>query len=141
MVAMMTLVPGEGMPRRTGDPQLDSVPGETAEWLEALDSTLLHCGPERAQFLLEQLQTHARELGLERGVQAFSAYRNTLSVEQQGAYPGDLELDERITSILRWNALAMVMRANHAYGDLGGHIASYASVSYTHLTLPTSDLV
>ena len=130
MVAMMNLVPGEGVPRRLGDdPQLDSDPGETAEWLDALDSTLQHCGAERAQFLLEQLQAPARELGLERGAQPFSAYRNTLSVELQGAYPGDLELEERITSLLRWNALAMVMRANHAYGDLGGHIASYASAA------------
>ncbi len=130
MVAMMSLVPGEGVPRRLGDdPQADSDPDETAEWLDALDSTLQHCGPQRARFLLEQLQAHARELGLEQGVQAFSAYRNTLSVEQQGAYPGDLELEERITSLLRWNALAMVVRANHAYGDLGGHIASYASAA------------
>nr|WP_256584027.1 alpha-ketoglutarate dehydrogenase [Pseudomonas sp. SDI] len=107
----------------------DSDPGETAEWLDALDSTLQHCGAERARFLLEQLQAHARELGIERGTPAYSAYRNTLSVEQQGAYPGDLELEERITSLLRWNALAMVVRANHAYGDLGGHIASYASAA------------
>ena len=52
-----------------------------------------------------------------------------MSVDQQGAYPGDTEMDERITGILRWNALAMVVRANHAYGDLGGHIASYASAA------------
>ncbi|MFF3703314.1 MULTISPECIES: alpha-ketoglutarate dehydrogenase [Pseudomonas] len=122
MVAMMNLVPGDGVPG-------DSDPGETAEWLEALESTLAHCGPARARFLLEQLEAHARELGLERGAQPYSAYRNTLSLEHQGAYPGDLELDERITSILRWNALAMVVRANHAYGDLGGHIASYASAA------------
>ena len=129
MVAMMSLVPGEGVQRRGSDAQADSDPGETAEWLDALDSTLQHCGPERARFLLEQLEAHARELGLERGGQPFSAYRNTISVEHQGAYPGDLEMDERITSILRWNALAMVVRANHAYGDLGGHIASYASAA------------
>ncbi|MDD0973084.1 alpha-ketoglutarate dehydrogenase [Pseudomonas fontis] len=122
MVAMMNRVPEDGVPG-------DSDPGETAEWLDALDSTLQHCGAERARFLLEQLEAHARELGIERGTPAYSAYRNTLSVEQQGAYPGDLELEERITSLLRWNALAMVVRANHAYGDLGGHIASYASAA------------
>ncbi|MFJ4388545.1 alpha-ketoglutarate dehydrogenase [Pseudomonas soli] len=111
------------------DAALDSDPAETAEWCEALASTLAHCGPARARYLLQRLQAHALELGLEREAQAFSAYRNTVPVEQQGAYPGDLELDERITGILRWNALAMVVRANHAYGELGGHIASYASAA------------
>ncbi|MFF7106607.1 alpha-ketoglutarate dehydrogenase [Pseudomonas sichuanensis] len=111
------------------DAALDSDPAETAEWCQALESSLAHCGPARARYLLQRLQAHALELGLEREAQAFSAYRNTLPVEQQGAYPGDLELDERITSILRWNALAMVVRANHAYGELGGHIASYASAA------------
>ena len=125
MVAMMN--PNE--PLTALDDALDSDPGETAEWCEALASTLVHCGPARARYLLQRLQAHALELGLERDAQAFSAYRNTLPVEQQGAYPGDLELDERITGILRWNALAMVVRANHAYGELGGHIASYASAA------------
>nr|WP_228533383.1 alpha-ketoglutarate dehydrogenase [Pseudomonas sp. UFMG81] len=111
------------------DAALDSDPAETEEWCQALASTLAHCGAARARYLLQRLQAHALELGLEREAQAFSAYRNTLPVEQQGAYPGDLELDERITGILRWNALAMVVRANHAYGELGGHIASYASAA------------
>lgn len=61
--------------------------------------------------------------------QPYSAYRNTISVAQQGAYPGDLEMEERITSIMRWNALAMVVRANKAYGELGGHVARYASAA------------
>ena len=125
MVAMMN--PNE--PLTALDAALDSDPAETAEWCEALASTLAHCGPARARYLLQRLQAHALELGLEREAQAFSAYRNTVPVEQQGAYPGDLELDERITGILRWNALAMVVRANHAYGELGGHIASYASAA------------
>ena len=125
MVAMMN--PNE--PLTALETALDSDPGETAEWCEALSSTLAHCGPARARYLLQRLQAHALELGLEREAQAFSAYRNTLPVEQQGNYPGDLELDERITGILRWNALAMVVRANHAYGELGGHIASYASAA------------
>ncbi|MDH0302982.1 MULTISPECIES: alpha-ketoglutarate dehydrogenase [unclassified Pseudomonas] len=125
MVAMMK--PNE--PLTALDAVLDSDPAETAEWCQALESTLAHCGPARARYLLQRLHAHALELGLERDAQAFSAYRNTLPVEQQGAYPGDLELDERITAILRWNALAMVVRANHAYGELGGHIASYASAA------------
>ncbi|MGO0695150.1 alpha-ketoglutarate dehydrogenase [Pseudomonas guariconensis] len=125
MVAMMN--PNE--PLTAQDTDLDSDPAETREWCEALESTLAHCGPARARYLLQRLQSHALELGLARDTLPFSAYRNTLSVEQQGAYPGDLEMDERITGILRWNALAMVVRANHAYGDLGGHIASYASAA------------
>lgn len=125
MVAMMN----PNAPFTAQDAALDSDPAETAEWCQALESSLAHCGPARARYLLQRLQAHALELGLEREAQAFSAYRNTLPVEQQGAYPGDLELDERITGILRWNALAMVVRANHAYGELGGHIASYASAA------------
>lgn len=125
MVAMMN----PNAPFTAHDAALDSDPAETAEWCQALESSLAHCGPARARYLLQRLQAHALELGLEREAQAFSAYRNTLPVEQQGAYPGDLELDERITGILRWNALAMVVRANHAYGELGGHIASYASAA------------
>ena len=62
-------------------------------------------------------------------VPPYSAYRNTIPLEQQGAYPGDLAIEERITAIMRWNALAMVVRANQAYGELGGHIASYASAA------------
>ncbi len=61
--------------------------------------------------------------------QPFSAYRNTIPLERQGAYPGDLAIEERLTAIMRWNALVMVMRANQAYGDLGGHVASYASAA------------
>ncbi|WP_422403405.1 alpha-ketoglutarate dehydrogenase [Pseudomonas sp. GZD-209] len=125
MVAMMN----PNAPFTAQDAALDSDPAETAEWCQALESSLAHCGPARARYLLQRLQAHALELGLEREAQAFSAYRNTLPVEQQGVYPGDLELDERITGILRWNALAMVVRANHAYGELGGHIASYASAA------------
>ena len=68
-------------------------------------------------------------LGLVDRRSSFSAYRNTISLEDQGRYPGDLEMEERITSIIRWNALAMVVRANKAYGELGGHVASYASAA------------
>ena len=62
-------------------------------------------------------------------VAPYSAYQNTIPLEHQGVYPGDLALEERITSIMRWNALAMVARANAAHGELGGHIASYASAA------------
>ena len=86
-------------------------------------------GPERAQFLLRQLEEVIRNTGFTASGQPFSAYRNSISVDQQMRYPGNLELEERITAINRWNALVMVMRANKAYGGLGGHIASYASAA------------
>lgn len=107
----------------------DSNPAETAEWLDSLEGVLHAEGGDRGVFLVQQLQERLRQgshLGLQ---QPYSAYRNSIPLERQGSYPGDLRLEERITSILRWNALVMVMRANQAYGDLGGHIASYASAA------------
>lgn len=102
---------------------------ETQEWLESLEAVVRDGGSERGQFLLKQLEQHARALGITSHVHPYSAYRNTIPLEKQGPYPGDLAVEERITSIIRWNALAMVVRANQAYGDLGGHIASYASAA------------
>ena len=108
---------------------VDSDRDETQEWLESLEAVVREGGSERGQFLLKQLEQHARALGITSHVHPYSAYRNTIPIERQGAYPGDLAVEERITSIIRWNALAMVVRANQAYGDLGGHIASYASAA------------
>jgi pyruvate dehydrogenase E1 component len=102
---------------------------ETRDWLDALDATIGQNGPERGQFLVRALEERLRDRGNSDVTRQFSAYRNTIPLERQGAYPGDLVLEERITAILRWNALAMVARANKAYGDLGGHIASYASAA------------
>jgi pyruvate dehydrogenase E1 component len=102
---------------------------ETQEWLESLEAVVRDGGSERGQFLLKQLEQHARALGITSHVHPYSAYRNTIAIERQGPYPGNLAVEERITSIIRWNALAMVVRANQAYGDLGGHIASYASAA------------
>jgi len=107
----------------------DSDPLETREWLDSLDAVLQNAGSERAQFLLQQLEERLRNSDSVVLAQPYSAYRNTVSLDRQGAYPGDLAIEERITAILRWNALAMVMRANAAYGDLGGHVASYASAA------------
>jgi len=107
----------------------DEDPVETGEWLESLSSVIQEAGPARGQFLVQQLLNALRQIGAADSTQQFSAYRNTIPLERQGAYPGDLAIEERITSLLRWNALAMVMRANQAYGDLGGHIASYASAA------------
>jgi pyruvate dehydrogenase E1 component len=102
---------------------------ETREWIESFDSLIRAQDSTRALFVLRQLEEHAKELGLLVAEAPYSAYRNTLPLERQEPYPGDLALEERLTSIMRWNALAMVTRANKAYGELGGHIASYASAA------------
>ncbi|HEY4881896.1 MAG TPA: alpha-ketoglutarate dehydrogenase [Steroidobacteraceae bacterium] len=107
----------------------DSDPQETRDWIESLDAVIRAEDSARALFLLRVLDEHAKELGLVAAAAPFSAYRNTIPLERQGTYPGDLAIEERLTAIMRWNALAMVMRANQAYGELGGHIASYASAA------------
>ena len=107
----------------------DSDPAETQEWLDALASLVATSGPARALHVLDALQSAAHEAGIVPHVQPFSAYRNTITLERQGAYPGDLRVEERLTAIMRWNALVMVVRANEAHGELGGHIASYASAA------------
>jgi len=103
--------------------------GETGEWLSALEGVIRVEGADRALFLLQRLAEHANHLGVGAYVHPYSLYQNTIRLEEQPPYPGNLALEERITSMIRWNALAMVTRANHAYGDLGGHIASYASAA------------
>ncbi|MGE0673011.1 MAG: alpha-ketoglutarate dehydrogenase [Methylibium sp.] len=108
----------------------DTDPAETAEWRDALAAVLAAAGPERARFLLDQLAAQAREPAIAwqpRG--GGSPYVNTIPVERQPLFPGDLAIEERLASLMRWNALAMVVRANQAYGELGGHIASYASAA------------
>lgn len=110
-------------------PMDDLDPQETGEWLDALISVAETDGPERARFLLDRLEKEAADRGLAKGALPYSAYRNSISVEKQTAYPGNLELEQRITAINRWNALAMVAKANRAFGGLGGHIASYASAA------------
>ena len=107
----------------------DSDPFETKEWLDALHAVLREGGADRGQFLVRQLEDALRNSGGSGLPQPFSAYRNTIPLERQGSYPGNLMLEERIVAIMRWNALVMVMRANKAYGDLGGHVASYASAA------------
>jgi len=119
-----------GQPEVTdGVSSVDTDPTETREWLDSLDAVLSGQGGERAQYLLQQLEGRLRTQGNVALAQPYSAYRNTVALEQQGAYPGDLAIEERLVAILRWNALVMVMRANAAYGDLGGHVASYASAA------------
>jgi len=102
-------------------------PQELNEWIESLDSVIQNHGREAAKIILETLEKRAKELRVVYSALPYSPYRNTISQFDQGIYPGDLAIEEKITAILRWNALAMVMRANQNYGGLGGHIASYAS--------------
>jgi pyruvate dehydrogenase E1 component len=108
---------------------IDSDPTETREWVESIEGVINQAGTDRALYLLDELEEQLRRKGIRASVQPYSAYRNTIPVDKQGAYPGDLAIEEKITSIVRWNALAMVVRANQAYGELGGHIASYASAA------------
>ncbi|MEF0863712.1 MULTISPECIES: alpha-ketoglutarate dehydrogenase [Rhizobium] len=107
----------------------DTDPPETHDWLASLESLLGNGGKERARFILSAIEERATELGVLPDLLPFSPYRNTIPIDEQPRFPGDIEMEERITAILRWNALVMVMRANKAYGELGGHIASYASAA------------
>ncbi|QSN63746.1 alpha-ketoglutarate dehydrogenase [Caballeronia sp. M1242] len=107
----------------------DADPGETAEWLDALDAVVAHVGKERAQYLFDRLAEHALSVGVESARARATPYANTIPVEQQPPYPGNFKIEEKLAGVLRWNALAMVVHANRAYGELGGHIASYASAA------------
>ena len=106
---------------------------ETQEWLDALGAVLEHEGPERAHFLLEQLIDKARRNGANLPFSANTAYVNTIPESQETRCPGNIEFEERLRSWMRWNAMAMVVRANRKEpedgGDLGGHIASFASLA------------
>ncbi|HDR9488621.1 TPA: pyruvate dehydrogenase (acetyl-transferring), homodimeric type, partial [Burkholderia aenigmatica] len=126
---MTDLSNGIDATRRAGLAHADADPEETAEWLEALDAVVAHVGKDRAQFLLDRLGAHAHIRGLAASRGAVTPYVNTIAAHEQPPYPGDADLEERLSAALRWNALAMVVRANRAYGELGGHIASYASAS------------
>ncbi|RUM96318.1 alpha-ketoglutarate dehydrogenase [Pseudaminobacter arsenicus] len=107
----------------------DADPTETSDWLASLDSLFRRSGGERAEFILLALDRMAKDLGIVSDALPFSPYRNTIPLENQSPFPGDIDMETRITAIIRWNALAMVVRANKAYGELGGHVASYASAA------------
>ena len=102
---------------------------EIQEWLESLDSVLESSGPEVAREILERLRAHATVSGIDLPFTANTPYANTIPARLEPLFPGDQQLERRIKSLIRWNALAMVVRANKAYGELGGHIASYASAA------------
>ncbi|MCW5623158.1 MAG: pyruvate dehydrogenase (acetyl-transferring), homodimeric type [Burkholderiales bacterium] len=106
----------------------DNDPQETNEWLDALDGVLAQEGPERAHYILERLIDKARRSGAYLPYSANTAYINTIPVGEEERSPGDHELEHRIRSYVRWNAAAMVLRANKNT-NVGGHIASFASAA------------
>ncbi|MFZ9994220.1 MAG: alpha-ketoglutarate dehydrogenase [Steroidobacteraceae bacterium] len=107
----------------------DQDPQETNEWLEALRASVATGGRDRGLYLLTALEQEAQRLGVVAHVMPYSAYQNTIPLREQVVHPGDVAIEERLTAIMRWNALAMVVRANKAYGELGGHVATYASAA------------
>ncbi|MDP3166041.1 MAG: alpha-ketoglutarate dehydrogenase [Hydrogenophaga sp.] len=107
----------------------DADPEETAEWRDAFLALVATQGPERARHMLQELVRMARAQRIGWQPDLNTPYVNTVAVQDQPVFPGDLAVEERVASIVRWNALAMVVRANQAYGELGGHIASYASAA------------
>ena len=114
---------------QVGNPAPGDVdPQETQEWLEALEAILQREGPERAHFILEALVDKARRSGAYLPYSANTAYINTIPTHLEVKSPGDHALEERIRSITRWNAMVTVAKTNKGDGDLGGHIASFASV-------------
>ncbi|MBV9656202.1 MAG: pyruvate dehydrogenase (acetyl-transferring), homodimeric type [Acetobacteraceae bacterium] len=111
------------------DIQTDRDPGETQEWREALGSVLLFEGPERARYLLEELITEARRQGAPVPYSATTPYVNTIPAGKEEPNPGDHTIEPRIRSLIRWNAVATVLRANKESSELGGHIASFQSAA------------
>jgi pyruvate dehydrogenase E1 component len=119
------------------EPFPDIDPQETQEWLDALDGVIQYEGTERAHYLLERLVEKARRAGAYLPYSATTAYLNTIPAAKEEKSPGDHEIEHRIRSYVRWNALAMVLRANK-HTNVGGHIASFSSaatlydVGYNH---------
>ena len=107
----------------------DLDPEETREWLESLQAVIEREGPQRAHFLLEHLVDYTRRSGGHLPYDATTAYINTIPAQLGARHPGNTELEYRIRSIIRWNAMAMVVRASQRGGELGGHIASFASAA------------
>ncbi|MBD3309222.1 pyruvate dehydrogenase (acetyl-transferring), homodimeric type [candidate division KSB3 bacterium] len=118
---------------------------ENQEWIASLDYVIQHESPERVQELLGTLQAHAQQFGIQFSCPGYSAYINTISADQQVPYPGNREIERRIKSLVRWNAMAMVVRANRESSGIGGHISTYASaatlweVAFTHFLRGSND--
>ena len=111
---------------------VDVDPAETQEWLESLEYIMSTKGEDRAKYLLSVLEARARVEGVDLPIKSNTAYINTIAKHEQPAYPGNREIERRIKSFVRWNAMAMVVRANKAtsapgLGGVGGHISTFAS--------------
>ena len=102
---------------------------ETNEWLDALESVIENEGPERAHYLMERMVDLARRRGAHIPFSSNTAYVNTIPADQGEHCPGNLEIEEKLRSMMRWNAMAMVVKANRLDGDLGGHLSSFASLA------------
>ena len=109
--------------------KVDSDPVETREWLEAINSVIEQEGVERAQYILQRLSSKVTETGAQLPYAINTPYRNTIPTSQETRMPGDLFMERGIRSLIRWNAMAMVMRANIKDGTLGGHISSFQSAA------------
>src|SRR5579872_3876021 len=107
----------------------DLNPQETSEWIEALDEMIDEAGPDRASYLLERLMEHAANFGVQPPLRWNTPYINTIPPEDEVPYPGDRQIEWRIKCLARWNALAMVVRANKYDANIGGHLATYASLA------------
>ncbi|MGN6528235.1 MAG: pyruvate dehydrogenase (acetyl-transferring), homodimeric type [Burkholderiaceae bacterium] len=111
----------------------DSDAQETREWTDALSAVIAAEGRERGHFLIEQLLDHARQHGIDLPFSATTAYVNTIAPEDEERFPGNIDIEERLRAYMRWNAMAMVVRANRLHpadgGDLGGHLSSFASLA------------
>ena len=106
----------------------DVDPQETQEWLDSISAVISHQGMDRAQFLLKSLVSKATESGQQLPISSLiTPYRNTIPLSEEPKLPGDIYMERTIRGIVRWNALAMVMRANKLGYDLGGHISTFSS--------------
>ncbi len=143
MEAVKTRNPASSAAAKAGAPMpAPSVPPPRRDWLQSLQDvveTMLKAqGPEKAGLLLSGLVDRLRAGGIEVPAIVSTPYVNTIPVEQQPPYPGNREIERRIKSLARWNAMAMVVNANHGDAGVGGHISSYASmatlyeVAYNH---------
>ncbi|MCK2150636.1 MULTISPECIES: pyruvate dehydrogenase (acetyl-transferring), homodimeric type [Marinobacter] len=107
----------------------DDDPIETSEWLDALESLIEQEGVDRAKYILERLSERASRDGTELPYSITTPFRNSIPVTQEARMPGDLFMERRIRSLIRWNAMAMVLRANQRPGELGGHVSSFSSAA------------
>ena len=122
-------MPGDTMDNEISIPMQGTDASEIQEWLESLDSVLQSSGPDVASYILERLRAHAKVVGVEIPFTANTPFVNTIPHRMQPDFPGDQQLERRIKSLVRWNALAMVVRANREEHNIGGHISTYASAA------------